>query len=219
MGFTCGIYKYKKMSFGSVANPENYKLHNTLEMMVKGYPVEDKYKVNITQELLDEAKSKMVADEYGERHLYEEVQSWCSSGGYWFDALKDKFIPLNLSHEWEDVYVFNKDNIQELADYALSILNKFNLGLYNPTHSIRTEVDDEGTETGDYTLRVIDGMELENDEGAILRIWKNEDGGYPTSTRYMDYDELYAYQSFIRSILHLFSVDWDNEEVVISGGW
>ena len=215
MGFDCGIYKYKKMSFGSVNDPKNYKLHNVIVPVLKGYPVEESRKVGLTDEILDEAQMKTVVDEFGEAHLYTEVESWCSDGRVWFDKMRYEFIGVDLGGEYEEVYVFNKENIQGFINFAIELFNSFEFDVYYPERALiylDQDIRDE------YVSKPINGVEFRNCENTRVDIWDFAYGA-GMSAHPCEADEFNAFMRLFKAVMSLANVDWDTEEVVVSGGW
>lgn len=215
MGFDCGIYKYKKMSFGSVSDPENYKLHGIIMPVIKGYPVKEDEKVKVTDAIIDEAQSKSVVDEYGEAHLYTEVETWCSDGHIWFDKMRYEFVGLNIPNSSEEVYVFTKENIGGFINFVTELFDSLDFDVYFPERAmIYTDQD----ECDEYISKHINGVELSNREQNRVDIWSFGYGA-GMSAHPCEPFEFNSYMRLFKAVMSLATVDWDTEEVVVSGGW
>lgn len=222
MGFDCGMYIYPKMSIGSLKHGENYEKCSIATSLAKGYPVAEDLAAKVDPAFVEEVKSLMTLDSFGNSCLGKEVETWCSAGQYWFDELRFVLPQVKLDARYAStVYVLHKEDMPAFVGFVRKIFNKLKLDVYSPSRSIEIERDENDDPTGNWKLCRIDGVEFENADGDITRLWRNDydmDGAV-LAGQGMQTDELWSYMSLFTATLELLKVDWDNEEVVISGGW
>ena len=227
MGFECGFYKmprFKNVTGNQVAilssyfrwqdyyqdkfTFEQYRGHSESES-----PDEkaEENQILKDKEAIDFYRPLMHDTGYGSIGLIDTVDFWCSIGrrfNDWFiEHCNDGVDDCKLHNE------FTKDLMIDALKYVQKYLDENHMQEWNVVNAFR-----ENEETGEKTIIPLDGIEIENEDGLIKRIYSEYDTIFYNPG--FDDEEYNAYSRLKDVLINMIiNTDFEKEMVYYFTSW